>query len=736
MQATQGKDTKSPQRELKRRRKTLLACNPCRSRKTRCDGGRPHCTVCTVRGANCIYEQNQLTSQPSLAEIRARLEILEKDNVTAREANSVATPEEASQALLTNEVIQIQSDVHAIATPNEMNSRLEIYRDHGRSNTLRIAGNDEEHDASMPLSGNESESHEMNRYPQSDNPKVDRLNSSNISFLDNVAQASKSTKNQDHLATDGFRNQADHALGITPPEEDGLSLDVAAIALPERHLADDLLANFWENVHPIFPVLHRPSMIDCYEQLWVANRGQRSKSRYGDYSKPMFHAILNILLAIGCQYSNTSVPQQSFPMADLFYQRSKKLIPFDELDNSLSTVQLLLLTGIYLQSTRYLDRCWNTIGLALRIAQGLGLHINKPISVTESQKQREMRRRVWYICVMMDRLTATTFGRPTLLSRNWPVPLPLAVDDEVLSETSEGVQPPGTHSQLDGFVHSLGFFDLLGDVLSAFYIPAEEQSSSRMSLETQLPSPLSTTLELNSRLDEFLGNLPHHLQLHREINLSGIPDTGFFELQARTLHFRSLYLRILLLRPYVLSRIQHGCNQDLVTNSKFISVLEQRVSTELIQLCLSTAHTVINNLHDQIYGSNPSPSWHAVYFAFAAATVIVAASHCSETRSSSDLADTSWDKALEIFHYNRAQSNSVHEALKTLKTFRGQVSKFAAAQGPAHKTAEINTTIEGLPDLPISNFPWDPYDVTEFSFFDTIDTGNFQSHDINSDPWK
>lgn len=191
--------------------------------------------------------------------------------------------------------------------------------------------------------------------------------------------------------------------------------------------------------------------------------------------------------------------------------------------------------------------------------------------------------------------------------------LPLAVDDEVLSETSEGVQPPGTHSQLDGFVHSLGFFDLLGDVLSAFYIPAEEQSSSRMSLETQLPSPLSTTLELNSRLDEFLGNLPHHLQLHREINLSGIPDTGFFELQARTLHFRSLYLRILLLRPYVLSRIQHGCNQDLVTNSKFISVLEQRVSTELIQLCLSTAHTVINNLHDQIYGSNPSPSWHAVY---------------------------------------------------------------------------------------------------------------------------
>ena len=211
------------------------------------------------------------------------------------------------------------------------------------------------------------------------------------------------------------------------------------------------------------------------------------------------------------------------------------------------------------------------------------------------------------------RLTATTFGRPTLLSRNWPVPFPLAIDDEVLSQTSEGVQPPGTHSQLDGFIHSLGFFDLLGDVLSAFYNPAEEQSRSHKSPGTQPPSSLSSTLALNSRLDEFLGNLPPHLQLHREINLSGIPETGIFELQARTLHFRSLYLRILLLRPYVLSRIQQGYNKDLATDSKFISGLEERVSSELIQLCLSTAHAVINNLHDQIHESNPSTSWHAVY---------------------------------------------------------------------------------------------------------------------------
>ena len=227
-----------------------------------------------------------------------------------------------------------------------------------------------------------------------------------MSFLESIAQVSRSTEYPEHLASDEFQNRADHVFGITPPEEDRLSWDVATISLPERHVADDLLANFWENVHPIFPVLHRPSMTDCYDQLWVANRGQKPELRYGGYSKPILHATLNILLAIGCQYSNTFAPQRRISMSDLFYQRSKKLISFDELDtSSLSIVQLLLLTGIYLQSTTYLDRCWNTIGLALRIAQGLGLHIDKRISATESQKQREMRRRVWYICVMMDRYT-------------------------------------------------------------------------------------------------------------------------------------------------------------------------------------------------------------------------------------------------------------------------------------------------------------------------------------------
>ena len=57
-----------------------------------------------------------------------------------------------------------------------------------------------------------------------------------------------------------------------------------------------------------------------------------------------------------------------------------------------------------------------------------------------------------------------------------------------------------------------------------------------------------------------------------------------------------------------------------------------------------------------------------------------------ETQSSSDLADKSWDKALEVFHYNHVQSHAIHEALETLKIFRGQALKFTAAQGSLSAT--------------------------------------------------
>ena len=51
-----------------RRRKVRLACNPCRARKTGCDGQKPVCTACSLRGwdERCDWQDSVLPGPNAL----------------------------------------------------------------------------------------------------------------------------------------------------------------------------------------------------------------------------------------------------------------------------------------------------------------------------------------------------------------------------------------------------------------------------------------------------------------------------------------------------------------------------------------------------------------------------------------------------------------------------------------------------------------------------------------------
>jgi hypothetical protein len=41
------------------RRRSVMACNVCRSRKSKCDSGRPSCSFCLQAGITCVYEDQR-----------------------------------------------------------------------------------------------------------------------------------------------------------------------------------------------------------------------------------------------------------------------------------------------------------------------------------------------------------------------------------------------------------------------------------------------------------------------------------------------------------------------------------------------------------------------------------------------------------------------------------------------------------------------------------------------------
>jgi hypothetical protein len=176
--------------------------------------------------------------------------------------------------------------------------------------------------------------------------------------------------------------------------------------LPLRRNADDFLSCFWNFLHPVFPMLHRPTFERRYEKLWEAPQVTTTDNNTGDEvdEERLFLANLNIVLALGCRFSTNVPASQQESLAHDFFRSSRKTYVFDVLDPpSLTMVQHLLLTTLFLQSTNTANGCWNNLGLAVRVAQSIGLHISQSRDNQSSLLKTEMTRRIWHTCVTMDR---------------------------------------------------------------------------------------------------------------------------------------------------------------------------------------------------------------------------------------------------------------------------------------------------------------------------------------------
>lgn len=186
---------------------------------------------------------------------------------------------------------------------------------------------------------------------------------------------------------------------------------IEGLVLPPRNLADHLLDCFWERVFCLYPFFDRQSFQQAYENLWVPesqaihkltdlNVGLGDQFNSGQNSI-VFNCALNIIFALGCQFSTLPI-QDRESFTNSFFLRAKRHIGLDLVDiHSIGVVQALLIVALFLQSTPYPHRCWNSTGMACRLALGLGLH-ESHLEDSKNPLEQEIHRRTWHGCVMMD----------------------------------------------------------------------------------------------------------------------------------------------------------------------------------------------------------------------------------------------------------------------------------------------------------------------------------------------
>lgn len=176
-----------------------------------------------------------------------------------------------------------------------------------------------------------------------------------------------------------------------------------AFHVPPRREADILIANYWTWVHTIYPILHRPTFDSRYQALW-----RESSSPQITLDDVLFHCRLNVIFALGANFRSEIDPSDRRSLSELFFSRSEHLLKMELLDfANLEIVQSLILIAQYLQGTDKPNYCWSIVGLAIRMAQAIGLHLDPPDGVIAGRKidqiDSEVRKRVWASCILLDR---------------------------------------------------------------------------------------------------------------------------------------------------------------------------------------------------------------------------------------------------------------------------------------------------------------------------------------------
>lgn len=393
-------------------------------------------------------------------------------------------------------------------------------------------------------------------------------------------------------------------IGLSPPQETH-----DCYQLPPKHLADSLLDAYFARVHRLYPFVHEPTFRLDYERMYLLDGTSESVAR----SRPVWIGLLNMIFAHGAEFCDLVPEQDSVELATAMVNNARRIV-FSHIfkEASLELVQALLLLCQYLQSTLELNECWSLVGLLIRTAIGLGLHLNPPQSDGRSSLEREFRIRTWWGCFIIDRTLSMKFGRPPTIEGEsaFDVDLPLEVDDQYINQGSVSPrQPENRPSLITFFSRTIHKVEIMGKVLGQLYHPRQKPYSKR---ETEAVAThsyvISHSVLLDGELVSWWDQNPLHLRQKPAVH-----DGPEFELQRNVLLTRYINLRLLIHRQTFLIFSKHDIEDPF----------QRAVAIASCRVCLDTARQVIEVIHENHHRRMLNSLWYSLHYVFTAMGVLL-----------------------------------------------------------------------------------------------------------------
>lgn len=212
------------------------------------------------------------------------------------------------------------------------------------------------------------------------------------------------------------------------------------LPLPPRALAKRLCDAYFDVLHPQYPILHEPTITNVVDQMYVGQVAPAS-----EFQVYMVFALGAV--ALGSQ--GLRIPGESYCLSAM---KQFEQINIENSVQGLQCLLLLLLFSIHSPSVRL--NAWYLNYQCIAAVLDLGLQRDITTASGISLLEQEMRTRIFWVVMMLDRTICTMMGRPIGIRDeacelrvssivHYKIPsltgmqLPQGVDDFILSGNTE-----------------------------------------------------------------------------------------------------------------------------------------------------------------------------------------------------------------------------------------------------------------------------------------------------------
>lgn len=689
----------SAQSDSKRRRVTL-ACNRCRSQKLRCDGNQPTCGRCQSRKTACDYPKKFVRANVSEDYVRhlemtlgivqcEKLNSSQYDNTKNMRALSLGARELPPRVDLASSRQSVENsgpvaNCTGEGSPSAFSLMCLVEAALGSKQHLQSKSEvPVQLNKSPPMSGLYScilwlPTALMKKYELPPRSITDGYIQK---YLDHGYAMCPFMHRQSFLAAyDSVRKSSTAVEPILAPK---LSLQLSSEHLPSISPQEAPLSPFPETNR------YQTPNRDYFYSLSLGDQ------KHIILDSDIFYVILRMILAIGCLYTRARIDNQEIPIAHLQYE--KAAIFYDQLvekhgeTSSLILLQALLLQAQFLLATHQRESCRLFIAKAMRVAQELGLYDEQNIVTRDSSTERELCRRLWYGCLVLDRNAALIFGMPMVITRSFQVNLPQLLESNYVTERSLERPPQEEHPTIMSFFEqTIKLYGILADVLRDLYF--DRYGDGTHPEETQsLQGFLTKILEFDDRLGSFQKGLPDFLVIE---NLDNIKVEDTISRKATILHLRYLHVIIMVYRSALLPNRASG---ELQTPECLMTrLLLKRMSKEGIECSIE----LINALCRLIKTNKFPDYWYIGFYVNTAAVMVLSAMILEQTGQTSfnmDYLDTMWKRSVKLLEDLHIEDEYIIQAAAQMTRVYSKIDE---------KTADLND-VSDLGFLPLnSNEIW------------------------------